>query len=47
MGLIIKNARIYDKNHKFIYIDEDTILHKAREIFLKEKKKLIALLKYL
>lgn len=48
---IVKDAIIDGKlivnNHKFVYIDEDTILHKAREIFLKEKKKLIALLKYL
>lgn len=44
---VIIDGKLIVNNHKFVYIDEDTILHKAREIFLKEKKKLIALLKYL
>jgi len=44
---VIIDGQLIVKNHKFICIDEDTILNKAREIFLKEKEKLIALLKYL
>ena len=41
---VIIDGRLIVNNHKFVYIDEDNILNKAREIFLKEKGKLIALL---
>ena len=44
---VIIDGELIVKNHKFIYINEDNILNKAREIFLKEKVKLITLLKYL
>ncbi|MEA3454463.1 MAG: amidohydrolase [Candidatus Caldatribacteriota bacterium] len=40
---VIIDGKFIVKNHKFIYIDEDTILNKARKIFLKEKGKLIAI----
>lgn len=42
---VIIDGHLIVNNHKFVYIDEDNILNKAREIFLKEKGKLIALLK--
>ncbi len=35
---VIIDGKLIVKNHKLICIDEDTILNKAREIFLKEKK---------
>jgi len=38
---VIIDGQLIVNNHKFICIDEDTILNKAREIFLKEKGKLI------
>ncbi len=39
---VIIDGKLIVNNHKFVYIDEDTVLYKAREIFLKEKGKLIA-----
>jgi 5-methylthioadenosine/S-adenosylhomocysteine deaminase len=40
---VIINGQLIVNNHKFVYINEDNILNKAREIFLKEKGKLIAI----
>lgn len=42
---VIIDGQLIVNNHKFVCINEDTILNEAREIFLKEKGKLIALLK--
>jgi 5-methylthioadenosine/S-adenosylhomocysteine deaminase len=42
---VIIDGQLIVNNHKFVYINEDNILNKAREIFLKEKRKLIALKK--
>jgi hypothetical protein len=39
---VIIDGQLIVNNHKFVYLDEDTVLNKAREIFLKEKGKLIA-----
>jgi len=39
---VIIDGKLIVKNHKFVSINEDNILNKAREIFLKEKDKLIA-----
>jgi len=39
---VIIDGQLIVNNHKFVYIDEDDILSKAREIFLKEKVKLRA-----
>jgi len=39
---VIIDGQLIVNKHKFVYIDEDNILHKARKIFLKEKEKLIA-----
>jgi hypothetical protein len=44
---VIIDGQLIVNNHKFVYINEDDILNNAREIFLKEKGKLVALLKYL
>jgi len=44
---VIIDGQLIVNDHKFVYLDEDTVLNKAREIFLKEKGKLIALLNYL
>jgi len=40
---VIIDGQLKVNNHKFVYINEDNILNKAREIFLKEKGKLIAI----
>jgi 5-methylthioadenosine/S-adenosylhomocysteine deaminase len=40
---VIINGQLIVNNHKFVYINEDYILNNAREIFLKEKRKLIAI----
>jgi len=42
---VIIDGKLIVNNHKFVHIDEDTVLYKAREIFLKEKGKLIAIKK--
>jgi 5-methylthioadenosine/S-adenosylhomocysteine deaminase len=39
---VIIDGQLIVNNHKFVYINEDNIFNKAREIFLKEKVKLIA-----
>lgn len=39
---VIIDGKLIVNNHKFVCIDEDIILSKAREVFLKEKRKLIA-----
>jgi 5-methylthioadenosine/S-adenosylhomocysteine deaminase len=39
---VIIDGQLIVNNHKFVYINEDNILNNAREIFLKEKGKLIA-----
>jgi len=39
---VIIDGQLIVNNHKFVYINEDNILHKARKIFLKEKGELIA-----
>jgi hypothetical protein len=40
---VIIDGQLIVNNHEFVCIDEDTLLNKAREIFLKEKGKLIAI----
>ena len=40
---VIIDGQLIVNNHKFVYINEDNILNKAREIFLKEKGELIAI----
>ncbi len=40
---VIIDGQLIVNNHKFVYLDEDTVLNKAREIFLKEKRKLITI----
>jgi len=40
---VIINGQLIVNNHKFVHINEDNILNNAREIFLKEKGKLIAI----
>lgn len=42
---VIIDGRLIVNNHKFVCINEDTILNEAREIFLKEKGTLIAAIK--
>jgi 5-methylthioadenosine/S-adenosylhomocysteine deaminase len=39
---VIIDGQLIVNDHKFVYINEDNILNNAREIFLKEKVKLIA-----
>ncbi|MEA2087516.1 MAG: amidohydrolase [Candidatus Caldatribacteriota bacterium] len=40
---VIIDGHLIVNNYKFVYIDEDNILNKARGIFLKEKGKLVAI----
>ena len=40
---VIIDGQLIVNDHKFVYINEDNILNNAREIFLKEKGKLVAL----
>lgn len=42
---VIIDGQLIVNNHKFVCINEDTILNEAREIFLKEKGTLIAAIK--